>query len=80
MALKSAQLGLLSDFRPEFSVNLGGTSFDTIRAAVAAHNAVWRVKIGVLRRSFYRGRNAYDPVGNGFSGLLQVSASGLLGT
>ena len=47
---------------------------------VATHNSVCSVNSGVLRRPPYRGRHAYDPVGNGFSGLLPVSASGFLGT
>jgi len=47
---------------------------------VAAHNSVWPENIGVLRRPFYRGRHVYNPVRDSFSGLLPVSASGLLGT
>ena|SRR5208282_1611004 len=47
---------------------------------VAAHNSVCPKNIGVLRRPFYRGQHAYDPVRNAFSGLLPVSASGLSGT
>ena len=49
-------------------------------APVATHNSVCSVNIGVLRRPFYRGRHAYDPVRNGLSGFLPVSASGLAGT
>lgn len=48
--------------------------------AVAAHNSVCSLNIGVLRRPSNRGRHAYDPVRNGFSSLLPVSASGLSGT
>ena len=51
-----------------------------IREVVATHNSVCSENIGVLRRPPYRGRHASDPVGNGFSGLLPVSASGLSGT
>src|ERR1700677_1016683 len=49
-------------------------------ALVATHNSVCSVNIGVLRRPPYRGCHAYDPVRNGFSGLLPVSASSLSGT
>ena len=49
-----------------------------IREVVATHNSVCSENIGVLRRPPYRGRHASDPVGNGFSGLLPVSASGSL--
>jgi hypothetical protein len=47
---------------------------------VATHDSVCSVNIGVLRRPPYCGRHAYDPVCNGFSGLLPVSASSLAGT
>jgi hypothetical protein len=50
------------------------------RTVVATHNSVYGENFGVLRRTPYRGRHAYDPVGNGFSDLLPVSASGLSGT
>jgi len=49
-----------------------------IREVVATHNSVCSENIGVLRRPPYRGRHASDPVGNGFFGLLPVSASGSL--
>ena len=52
----------------------------TFFTCVAAHNSVCSKNIGVLRRPPYRGRHPYDPVRNGFSGLLPVSASGLSGT
>ncbi len=50
-----------------------------IATVVATHNSVCSVNIGVLRRPFYRGWHANDPVRDSFSGLLSVSASGLLG-
>ena len=51
-----------------------------LKRAVAAHNSVCCVNIGILCRPPYRGRDAYDPIRDRFSGLLPVSSSGLSGT
>src|SRR5208282_4500695 len=76
---KRPWLGVTSRRTPKHPPQKPAAPGYALAGVVPTHNSVCPENIGVLRLPFYRGRHANDPVRDSFSGLLQVSASGLPG-